>query len=90
MMGANGTCRTKSLHQALLICLLVLSLLLGCILWADEAFAAEKTGTVVIDALNVRTAPGTLNQALGLIYMGEKVTILGTEKDYSGTAWYMI
>ncbi len=90
MIGFVKNCQPKSLRRFVLAVVLVLTVILGCTAWADEASAAEKTGTVVIDALNVRTGPGTLNQALGLIYMGEKVTILGTEKDYTGTAWYMI
>lgn len=90
MMARKEALTAKSGRRMLLVCLMVLTLLLGFSAGADEAAAAEKTGTVIIDALNVRTGAGTLNQALGLIYMGEKVTILGAEKDYTGTVWYQI
>ena len=38
----------------------------------------------------MRTGAGTLNEAIGMVYMGETVTILGSEKDYTGTVWYKI
>ncbi|MGN0713933.1 MAG: SH3 domain-containing protein [Anaerovoracaceae bacterium] len=71
-------------------------LLLVSVCFAPSADATETsvssgtTGTVVTEALNVRAGAGTLNQALGMIYMGETVTILGSEKDYTGTVWYKI
>ncbi len=90
MMGRGMACRAKSMGRVLLLALLVLVVLCAAVAADSEAYAEEKTGTVVIDALNVRTGAGTLNQALGLVYMGDKVTILGEEKDYSGTVWYQI
>ena len=78
----------------LAIFLLLFLLLLGSAAVSDEAYGATSTststGTVVIDALNVRSGPGTLNQAIGMVYYGEKVTILGTEKDVLGGSWYRI
>ncbi len=90
MMGRGMTCRAKSMSRVLLLALLVLVVIFAAAKWDSEAYGAEKTGIVVIDALNVRAGAGTLNQALGLIYMGEKVTITGTEKDFAGTVWYQI
>ena len=71
-------------------------LLLTSAFFAPSADAAEgsvssgTTGTVATEALNVRAGAGTLNEAIGMVYMGETVTILGSEKDYTGTVWYKI
>ena len=94
--GRSGRFFAKSARQALLACLFVVLLLLVSVCFAPSADATETsvssgtTGTVVTEALNVRAGAGTLNQALGMIYMGETVTILGSEKDYTGTVWYKI
>ena len=86
--------RAKSLQRGLTVLALVLVLLLGAAAaGTGDAYAADsayRTGTVVIDALNVRTGAGTLNEAIGLIFMGDKVTILGSAKDYTGTVWYLV
>lgn len=89
--GAAGRIPAKFMHRGLLTVVLVLLVLVGAGLAADDAAAAtNKTGTVVINALNVRSGAGTLNEATGMVYMNEKVTILGSEKDYTGTVWYLI
>lgn len=90
MMWRNNFFPAKSVLRAFFVLLVVLVLLLGAGYKTDEAHAAEKTGTVVIESLHVRAGAGTLNQSLGFVYMGEKLTILGTEKDYTGTVWYQI
>ena len=81
MMGLTAERSMTFSFKAFLVGFLVVAMLFGAVLSAEKADAAEKTGTVVIDALNVRTGAGTLNESLGLIYMGQKVTILGAEKD---------
>ena len=82
--------RRKPARRLLTACLTIF-LLFSLIPFSTVAYgASEKTGTVIIDALNVRSGPGTLNQSLGLIYEGAEVTILGTEKDYAGDSWYRI
>lgn len=92
MMGRGMTSQAKSAGRMLILALLVLLVFFAAGAVESEAYAAEdqKTGTVVIDALNVRNGAGTLNQSIGLIYMGDKVTITGSEKDYTGTVWYEI
>ena len=83
MMGRGMTSQAKSAGRMLILALLVLLVFFAAGAVESEAYAAEdqKTGTVVIDALNVRNGAGTLNQSIGLIYMGDKVTITGSEKD---------
>ena len=94
--GRSGHFFAKSARQAFLACLFVMVLLLVSVFFAPSADAAETsvtsgtTGTVIAEALNVRTGAGTLNEAIGMVYMGETVTILGSEKDYTGTVWYKI
>lgn len=47
--------------------------------------ATVSLGTVIADALNVRTQPTTASQSIGLIPNGQEVVILGTEGN-----WYKI
>ena len=71
--------------------LLIFLMLFTVIPFSGSAYgASQQTGTVVTEALNVRSGPGTLNESLGLLYEGSTVTILGTEKDYAGGDWYRI
>lgn len=81
----------KSMKHTLTVLLLVSVLLFAAWMQADDAHAAAGSkGTVVIEALNVRSGAGTLNEALGMVYMGDTIEILGSEKDVTGTIWYMI
>lgn len=80
-LACRGRVRLRLLLVVLTICLAVAT---------GVAFAATQSGTVAIEALNVRSGPGTLNQAIGTLYAGQTVTIEGTEKDYMGTTWYRI
>lgn len=90
MRGAECRTPAKFLLRTVILLLLILAVFAGLGVWSGEADAAEKKGTVVIDALNVRTGAGTLNESIGLVYMNDKITILGTAKDYAGTVWYQI
>ena len=55
------------------------------------SLAAGQTGIVTVTgSLNVRTAPGTENQAINLLYPGEMVSVLASQKDKEGAVWYRI
>ncbi|MCI6013048.1 MAG: SH3 domain-containing protein [Firmicutes bacterium] len=94
--GHAGRFFAKSAKRTFFVCLFMMLLLLTSAFFAPSADAAEgsvssgTTGTVATEALNVRAGAGTLNEAIGMVYMGETVTILGSEKDYTGTVWYKI
>lgn len=94
--GRGGRFFAKSAERMFLFFLLVFFLFTGSVLFAAPADAAETSvssgasGTVVIEALNVRSGAGTLNSVIGTVYMGQTVTILKSEKDYTGTVWYQI
>lgn len=45
-----------------------------------------KTGTIIADVLNVRSAPGTGNSVVGVYYYGDTVTILET-RTVNGSEW---
>ena len=86
----NKKCSKEFKIRALTVVLMLF--VLFAVMWPGQTAygASNSTGTVIIDALNVRSGPGTLNESLGLVYMGETITILGTEKDYLGADWYKI
>ena len=54
------------------------------------ANAANQTGTVNCDALNVRSGAGTSYSKVAVIYSGQTVTVTGSATDSSGNKWYKI
>ncbi len=54
------------------------------------ASAANQTGKVTADALNVRSGAGTSYSIVAVIYYGSTVTVTGSANDSSGTKWYKI
>jgi len=94
MMASGIFSGAKFTRRAAVILALVFVMLLGAFLGTQHADAAEagagSRGTVIIEALNVRNGAGTLNEAIGMVYMGDTIEILGSEKDYTGTVWYRI
>ena len=53
---------------------------------ADNGSTQNKTGKVIADCLRIRSGAGTGNKIVGLLYTGEKVTIL-EEKTVDGVVW---
>ncbi len=91
MSGVRRDERVRRAGRSGIVLLLVLALLTGAVAVPEAAQAQEgMIGTVVTAVLNVRSGPGTLNQVMGTVYMGEQLTILGTEKDALGEDWYRI
>ncbi len=92
-MGKNTRTADRShwgMGYLLAVILSLIVLIFAMAVTVDKVYADNSTGTVVIDALNVRSGAGTLNQAIGMVYAGESLTILGTEKDSIGGTWYRI
>lgn len=46
-----------------------------------------KSYTVTASALNVRNGAGSANAIIGLLWRGEKVTVVSTAKDSAGKSW---
>ncbi len=49
-----------------------------------------KEGTVNATSVNVRTGAGTGNSAITMLTVGDKVKVVGEEKDGAGATWYKI
>lgn len=49
-----------------------------------------KEGTVNATSVNVRSGAGTNNSAITMLTTGDKVTVIGEEKDSAGATWYKI
>lgn len=68
----------------------ILSVAVGTVTYTAAAYV-ETTGTVkVSDYLTVRAGPGTSYQALGRVYNGDSLTIIGEENSAEGKLWYQI
>lgn len=52
--------------------------------------AADQSGIVNADVLNVRSGAGTGYSIVAVIYEGTRVTITGSANDSSGSKWYKI
>ena len=65
----NKKCSKEFKIRALTVVLMLF--VLFAIMWPGQTAygASNSTGTVIIDALNVRSGPGTLNESLGLVYL---------------------
>ena len=61
-----------------------------CLFQPASVSAANKTGVVTADSLNVRTGAGTNNSIITSISEGTKVTVKGSATDSSGQKWYKI
>ena len=70
--------------------LIILIMCMTGVLSGLFAAAANQTGKVTADALNVRSGAGTSYRIIGTVYYGNKVTITGTSYDSSGAKWYRI
>ncbi|MBQ6632768.1 MAG: SH3 domain-containing protein [Ruminococcus sp.] len=57
---------------------------------AAGAFAADQTGKVTADVLNIRSGAGTNYGVVGTVTYGKTVTVTGSAKDGSGNVWYKI
>ena len=74
------------------ISFLTAALLCVAVLCAQAAgvFAADQTGKVTADVLNIRSGAGTNYGVVGTVTYGKTVTVTGTAKDGSGNVWYKI
>ena len=73
--------------------------MIGCVVLVCVVFslagrnpvvAANETGIVTAESLNVRSAAGTENTSITKITKGTTVTILETTQDSTGASWYKI
>ncbi|MDI9472520.1 MAG: SH3 domain-containing protein [Tissierellia bacterium] len=75
----------KKTVAMLLVALLIVTGMAG---FVQPAFASSQMLEVTTDALNYRSSPwGTIH---GVIYRGEKYTVLDSQKDSSSDTWYKI
>ena len=70
--------------------LIILIMCMTGVLSGLFAAAANQTGKVTADALNVRSGAGTSYSIVSVIYYGNTVTVTGTAYDSSGSKWYKI
>lgn len=70
--------------------LIILIMCMTGVLSGLFAAAANQTGKVTADALNVRSGAGTSYSIVSVIYYGNTVTVTGTAYDSLGSKWYKI
>lgn len=80
----------------------MLALILGCILalapcltgrenpLSMVSYAEERTASISASSLNVRSGPGTGNQAVAKLSQGSPVTVIGETTGSDGKLWYQI
>ena len=80
----------------------VMALLLGCVLalspcgagsrqlFGIVSYAETRTGSINATSLNVRSGPGTGNQAIAKLSQGAPVTVIGETTGSDGKLWYQI
>ncbi|WEH29080.1 SH3 domain-containing protein [Streptomyces sp. AM 3-1-1] len=55
--------------------------------WGESGTAEAHYKAATVDGLRVRSGPGTSHWAYGMIYKGQHVTVLATQRDAHGQRW---
>ena len=57
---------------------------------ASSQKSSDRVAVVNVTRMNVRKKPGTSSDVLGKAYQGDRLPVLGTEKDSDGYTWYLV
>ena len=78
------------MKRILSVFLILAMLITGIASFGIFASAANQSGVVNADALNVRSGAGTSYSIIAVLYNGASVTVTGSANDSSGGKWYKI
>ena len=84
--------RKRKLKQALAAVLVLFMTInyAGGYLGRSPSVSYADTATVTATSLNVRSGPGTTNQAVGKLTYGSSVNVVGRTTGSDGKVWYQI